>query len=88
MSLGLGKRAMALALLGASLGMSSHFMPALTPPQLVSQRARQPVRHVGRGVVMAHGYASGPGWTAAQVKRMSKKRRNVARNKRACKGAR
>ena len=88
MSLGLGSRAMGLALIGATLGTGSHFMPALTPPSLVSQRARLPVRHVGRGVIMAHGYASGPGWTAAQVKRTAKKRRNVARNKRACRGAR
>ena len=32
------------------------------------------------------GYPSGPGWTAAQVKRMAKKRRNQNRNRKAHRG--
>lgn len=33
-----------------------------------------------------HSYPNGPGWTVAQVQRMARKKRNVARNRRAHRG--
>ena len=33
-----------------------------------------------------YGYANGPGWTVAHVKRMASKRRNIERNKRSHRG--
>jgi hypothetical protein len=40
-------------------------------------------RILGHGTPHRASYPNGPGWTQAQVKRMARKRRNVARNRRA-----
>lgn len=82
------KRSLALAvLLGASLG-AANFMPAI--PQTVASERRAFTRQAGSSgfLPVVHGYPRGPGWTAAQVKRMAQKRRARAAHKRACKGAR
>ena len=90
------KRLMALALaagLQASLGqamagqselgmVNSISTPRLAPP--ATRRASS--THSAQ--VSAWGYASGPGWSVAQVKRMATKRRNRARNKQAHRGVR
>jgi len=49
--------------------------PRLAPP--ATRRASS----THSAYVSPWGYASGPGWSCAQVKRMAKKRRNQARNK-------
>jgi len=77
---GLSRSALLLAVAGATLGLSSMPAMALRPGVSVQQRAP---RSIGRGSVACWwNYQNGPGWTAAQVKRMAKKRRNQQRHKR------
>jgi len=82
--------AVALALAGAAAGMA--FVPppfGLTAQTIdeVKRSTPQP-RPLGRGSFANwHSHISGPGWTAAHVKRMAQKRRNRARNKMACRSS-
>ena len=69
------------ALLGAGAG---NFMPAMPVANSIERRVLAE-KLSGKGYGQwAFGYSRGPGWTAAQVKRMAKKRRNQQRHKRAC----
>ena len=73
------------ALLGAGAG---NFMPAIPVASPIERRVLAD-KSSGKGYgPWSFGYAHGPGWTAAQVKRQAKKRRNQQRHKRASKGAR
>ena len=84
------RRPLALAALGLALagGMAP---PAFsfgqqTDIRLPKRETPQP-RHIGRGHISnLDSNKSGPGWTAAQVKRMAKKRRNQALNRKAHRG--
>ena len=84
------RRSVALAALGLSIGLGG-FPPAFTFGQqaeiVLPKRETPQPRSVGRGVITNwNNRKSGPGWTAAQVKRMAKKRRNRARNRKAHRG--
>ena len=85
MSLGLNRRMLALSIaagLSSSLGSALAGNPALNAPskQISVIDAPRPSTTQSASV-SAYGYARGPGWSAAQVKRMAKKRRNQNRNK-------
>lgn len=54
--------------------------PRLAPP---ATRRESRTRSAGS---LFFGYKTGPGWTAAHVKRMAKKRKNQIRNRRAHRG--
>ena len=94
MSLGLNRRILALAVMAGLQGTMGTAL-AGNPPLLTASKqasvidAPRPSTTTSPDV-SAYGYARGPGWTAAQVKRMSAKRRNRCRNKAAnkAKGAR
>lgn len=59
-----------------ALANSAQAIPIVSRPQ--SSQVR---RSTSNPTYTTFGYASGPGWTAAQVKRMAKKRRNKIMNK-------
>lgn len=75
---------LAVAAMMCAAGMA---MPAqqgiLTERVTVTSTVRQ---RKGTGFAMVNywNYSSGPGWTAAHVKRMAKKRRNQQRHRKAC----
>jgi hypothetical protein len=51
-------------------------------------RPSVPVGDAGRRERTASQVGRGPGWTQAHVKRMARKRRNVLRHRKACRGKR
>ena len=79
-------------LLGAALGIGGmqQALPIGTQQDIsLPKRTTPQPRNIGRGTIANwHHHTNGPGWTAAQVKRMSRKRRNQAAHKRACRGKR
>jgi hypothetical protein len=67
----------------AALQSAGHAVVAAADFQSISAPATRRESVTVSPAVGAYGYARGPGWTCAQVKRMATKRRNRARNKRA-----
>lgn len=84
------RRPLAIAVFGLALA-GGMVPPAFsfgqqTEIRLPKRETPQP-RHIGRGYISNwDNHKSGPGWTAAQVKRMAKKRRNQVRNRKAHRG--
>lgn len=66
----------------SALADKMHVLPVSRP---VSETVRKAIRSGGVRHLQG-GYKCGPGWTYAQVKRMAKKARTVARHKAQCKG--
>lgn len=76
--------ALALAAMAGIAAPASHQAVINAAPIIQRKNAR---RHSGGGGFVAYwGYSKGPGWSAAHVQRMAKKRRNILRNKKAKKG--